>query len=63
METLRYTSSILSKVMLAITAIMLIYFYCNWRFPRTEFYIYYLIHFVVCIFLAIRGVVYLGAEN
>lgn len=62
-QTFTSTSTILSKIMLIITVIMLIYFYCNWRFPRTEFYIYFIIHFVVCLFLAIRAIIYLGAEN
>lgn len=62
-HTFASITSTIAKAMLAITAIVLIYFYCNWRFPRTEFYIYYIIHFVVCLFLAGRAVIYLGVER
>lgn len=57
------TSYSISKGMLLITLVVLIYFYCNWRFPRTEFYIYLLISFVASCFLAMRALIYLGAER
>lgn len=63
MATFASTTSVLSKAMLGLTTIVLVYFYCNWRFPRAEFYIYYIIHFVVCCFLAARGMIYLGVER